>query len=78
MLALPALVYVFIFQYLTYPYIAIAFQKFSYRTGLSFWNNQWIGLKNFEFFFKSIYFSRVTWNTVKFSFLFIISAPSWH
>ena len=72
LLALPALAYVFIFQYLTYPYIAIAFQKFSYRTGLSFWNNQWIGLKNFEFFFKSIYFSRVTWNTVKFSFLFII------
>ena len=72
LLALPALVYVFIFQYMTYPYIAIAFQKFSYRTGLSFWNNQWIGLKNFEFFFKSIYFSRVTWNTVKFSFLFII------
>ena len=72
LLALPALAYVFIFQYLTYPYIAIAFQKFSYRTGLSFWNNQWIGLKNFEFFFKSIYFSRVTWNTIKFSFLFII------
>lgn len=72
LLALPVLLYVLVFQYMTYPYIAIAFQKFSYRTGLSFWNNQWIGLKNFEFFFKSIYFSRVTWNTVKFSFLFIL------
>ena len=53
LLALPVLLYVLVFQYMTYPYIAIAFQKFSYRTGLSFWNNQWIGLKNFEFFFKS-------------------------
>ena len=72
LLALPVLIYVFVFQYMTYPYIVIAFQKFSYRTGLTIWNNKWIGLKNFEFFFKSIYFSRITWNTIKFSFLFIV------
>ena len=35
LLALPAVVYTFIFSYLTLPYIVIAFEKFNYKTG--FW-----------------------------------------
>lgn len=33
LLALPAVVYTFIFSYLTLPYIVIAFEKFNYKTG---------------------------------------------
>ena len=34
LLALPAVVYTFIFSYLTLPYIVIAFEKFNYKTGV--------------------------------------------
>ena len=70
LLALPAVSYTFIFGYLTIPYILIAFQKFNYKTNL--FNGEWIGLKNFEFFFKSPRAGMVTWNTIKLNFLFII------
>jgi len=67
--ALPAILYTFLFGYLTYPYLIIAFQRFDYRKGL--FSNQWIGLENFKFFFKSSDAFTVTWNTIKLNFLFI-------
>ena len=36
LLALPAVVYTFIFSYLTLPYIVIAFEKLKYKTGVFF------------------------------------------
>lgn len=69
LLALPAMIYTFIFGYFTYPYMLIAFQRFNYRKGL--FSSEWIGLKNFEFFFKSNYAFTVTWNTIKLNTLFI-------
>jgi len=71
LLALPAIVYTFIFGYATLPYLLMAFQKFSYDTSY-FWQNELIGFKNFEFFFRSDNALRVTWNTIRLNFLFIV------
>jgi putative aldouronate transport system permease protein len=70
LLVLPALVYTLIFGYATLPYTVIAFQKFSFDSGLL--SNKWIGFKNFEFFFRSTSAATVTWNTLKLNFLFIV------
>jgi len=69
-LALPAIIYVFIFSYCTLPYMFTAFQKFSFKTGL--FNSQFVGFKNFQVFLKSSRAFQVTWNTVKLNFLFIL------
>lgn len=69
-LVLPAIIYTIIFGYLTYPYMVIAFQRFNYKKGI--FRSEWIGFKNFEFFFKSNYAFHVTWNTIKLNILFIL------
>jgi putative aldouronate transport system permease protein len=70
LLALPAIIYVFIFNYCTLPYIITAFQKFNYRTGI--FNSNFVGLKNFDAFFKSTRSAQVVWNTIKLNFFFIL------
>ncbi|MBO7748999.1 sugar ABC transporter permease [Paenibacillus sp. MWE-103] len=70
LLALPAILYTLVFGYATLPYLMMAFQKFSYDTS-HFWQNPFIGFKNFEFFFRSDNAVRVTWNTIRLNFLFI-------
>ena len=70
-LVLPAFIYTLIFGYFTLPYLVIAFQRFSYRTGI--FDSEWIGLKNFEFFFKSNRAWLVTSNTLKLNILFIVT-----
>jgi putative aldouronate transport system permease protein len=71
LLALPALIYTFIYGYATLPYILIAFQKFSYTTGI--FGSDWIGFDNFKFFFASSEVWQVTWNTVRLNVLFLLS-----
>lgn len=66
----PALLYTIIFGYATYPYMAVAFEKFDYRTGIF---SQFTGLKNFEAFFKSTWAWLVTRNTVVLNLLFIVT-----
>lgn len=70
LLALPAAIYTLIFGYVTMPYMLIAFQKFSYKTGL--FNSQWVGLDNFRFFFASSRAWQITFNTIKLNTLFIL------
>lgn len=70
LLALPAVIYVFIFSYATYPYLVIAFQRFNYQQGI--FRSEWIGLKNFEFFFKSSDAWTVMANTIKLNLLFLV------
>ncbi|MDL2232202.1 ABC transporter permease subunit [Ruminococcaceae bacterium OttesenSCG-928-L11] len=70
LLLLPAITYTFLFGYCTYPYIIIAFQKFNYRSGI--FNSEFVGLKNFEFFFKSNAAATVIGNTLKLNLLFIL------
>jgi len=70
LLALPAIVYVFIFSYCTLPYMFTAFQKFTYTTGL--FDSEFVGLRNFEVFFRSTRSLQVAWNTIKLNFLFLL------
>lgn len=69
LLVLPAFLYVLVFSYCSYPFLVMAFEKFSYTSNL--FNSPWVGLKNFEFFFKSNAALAVTWNTLKLNLLFI-------
>lgn len=70
LLVLPAMAYTFIFGYMTYPYILIAFQRFNYTKGI--FHSEWVGLKNFEFFFGSSKAFTVTFNTIFLNLLFIV------
>lgn len=69
-LALPAILYTFIFCYCTLPYIAIAFQKFNVRKGL--FGSSFVGLKNFQSFFRSTRWIDVTRNTIVINFFSIM------
>lgn len=69
LLALPAILYTFIFNYLALPYMVIAFEKYNYKTGI---RSPFIGLKNFEYFFKSSWAWVVTRNTIVINLLFLL------
>ena len=69
LLALPAIIYTFIYGYLTLPYIIIAFEKFHYSTGIL---SPFIGLNNFSAFFTSSWAWAITRNTLVINFLFLI------
>lgn len=76
LIALPAIIYTFIFSYMTYPYFVLAFQRYDYRN-TTIWDilfhGEWVGLDNFEFFFASQNAFRVTFNTLYLNILFIIT-----
>ena len=69
LLALPAMTYIFIFGYMTIPYIMIAFQNYNYKKGI--FGSEFVGFKNFEFFFRSNRAMLVTYNTLYLNILFI-------
>lgn len=69
-LTLPALSLLFLFNYLPMAGIVIAFKNFRPLEGI--WKSSWIGLKNFEFFFKSSQVWNVTRNTLLYNICFII------
>lgn len=74
LIALPAIIYVIIFSYLGYPYMIIAFQRYSYKnnTLASIWTQgKYVGLDNFRFFFESNQAYRVMFNTLYLNILFI-------
>ncbi len=76
LIALPAIAYVIAFSYLAYPYVVIAFQRFNYRNSSLlriFTHGDWVGLKNFQFFFASQNAALVTYNTIYLNLLFIAS-----
>jgi len=70
-LALPGIILLFVFNYLPMLGIIVAFKKFNANLGI--WGSEWVGLKNFEFFFTSQDALRVTLNTVLYSldFMFV-------
>lgn len=69
LLFLPAALYTLFFGYLTLPYIIIAFQNYNYKSGI--FHSEFVGFKNFMFFFQSSSAGRVTFNTVYLNFIFI-------
>lgn len=66
----PALIYIILFGYLTYPYMVIAFERYDWRKGIF---SDFVGLKNFQAFFGSTWAWQVTWNTLFLNALFIIT-----
>ncbi len=69
LLALPAMILVFIFSYIPMAGIFIAFKNINFRDGI--FKSPWNGLKNFEFFFKNDAL-QVTFNTLAYNFIFIV------
>ena len=71
LLLLPAAAYTLIFGYLTLPYIIMAFEKYNFQKGI--WGSEFVGLKNFKFFFNSNSAWLVTFNTLYLNILFILT-----
>lgn len=65
---------VVLFNYVPMGGIIIAFKDYRYDLGIL--GSRWVGFKNFEFFFKSSEFLRITWNTLSMNFLFIVFGTS--
>ncbi len=69
LLALPAVLYTFVYSYMSLPYMVIAFEKFNYKTGVF---SPFVGLRNFEYFFKSSWAWTITRNTLMINILFLL------
>lgn len=69
MAAIP-LLFVFVFSYLPMFGIIIAFKDYKYNLGI--FKSPWVGFRNFEFFFKSNDFTRITFNTLYLNAIFIV------
>lgn len=69
LLVLPAALYTFVYCYCSLPYLAIAFEDYSYKTGIM---SPFVGLKNFEYFFSSTWAWAVTRNTLVINVLFLV------
>ncbi|MCZ8518226.1 ABC transporter permease subunit [Paenibacillus sp. KR2-11] len=68
-MALPVIVYVFIFSYVPMSAHLLAFKQFMPVKGL--WGSRWVGLDNIKFFFTGPDWLAVTLNTVYLNLLFI-------
>ena len=71
LMMLPTLIYLVIFSYIPMVGIYYAFTKYDFEGGL--FGSQFVGLKNFEFMFKSGTLGLLTRNTVLYNLAFIIT-----
>ena len=69
-LAAIPLLYIFVFSYLPMCGIIIAFKSYRYDKGI--FGSDWVGFKNFEFFFASNDFARIVRNTLVMNTIFIV------
>jgi len=69
-MTLPGLVYLVINNYLPMIGLSIAFKDINYAKGI--WGSDWIGLKNFEYLFKTSDAFIITRNTLLYNAAFII------
>lgn len=69
LLALPGVIFFFIFSYLPMIGVVIAFQDYNPIKGIL--RSSFVGLRNFEFFFTSLDWKQVTFNTVFLNSIFI-------
>lgn len=72
-LATPAIIFFFIFNYVPMYGVQIAFKDFIASDGI--WGSQWAGVKHFQRFFDSYYFWRLLWNTVALSLYQLLLFP---
>lgn len=73
LLALPAIVFFFVFNYIPMYGVQIAFKDFIANKGI--WDSPWVGLKHFERFFDSFYFWRLLRNTLALSIYQVLLFP---
>lgn len=69
MLALPAVIFLFVFHYIPMYGLVLPFKDFNYGDGLL--KSPWSGLKNFEYLFRSEDALRATRNTILYNLVFI-------
>lgn len=69
-MSIPAIVLLFIFCYLPMGGLVLAFKD--YKINLGIMGSPWVGLENFEFFFKSSDATRIIRNTLGYNAMFII------
>lgn len=69
-IALPVVIYLFLFAYRPMYGVIIAFKD--YRPSLGIWGSPWVGLKHFRAFLTDVYFVRLLKNTVIISLLGVI------
>ena len=69
-LAFGGMLFILLFKYWPMYGIVIAFKDYVPRKGI--WGSEWVGLKNFEYFFKSQDAGRTIGNTVMYGFGFLI------
>lgn len=70
LMALPALIVMFLFRYLPMVGLLLSFKRFSVRKGI--FGSEWVGLKNFEFLFTTSDAWVITRNTLLYNALFIL------
>lgn len=70
-LCAPAVIFLFTFCYIPMAGLIVAFQDYRFDQGV--FGSQWIGFKNFEFFFTSDTAWRITRNTILYNLAFIIT-----
>jgi len=70
-MAIPGLAFLLIFAYIPMFGHLIAFKDFKISQGL--WGSQWVGFKNFKFFFESEDWLHITLNTLFLNGLFLFS-----
>jgi putative aldouronate transport system permease protein len=68
-MALPAVLFLLIFNYLPMVGLVVAFKRF--KVNLGFFRSPWVGLDNFRFFFESQDAWRITRNTLGYNAIFI-------
>lgn len=67
---LPAIVWIFVFNYVPLYGILIAFKKFNFKQGI--WGSPWAGLDNFTFLFRYRGIEKIFLNTVFLNVLFLL------
>lgn len=70
LMALPAVLLLFVFAYIPMVGLVLAFKDYRYNKG--FFGSEWVGLENFKFFFQSNDMWIVLRNTIGLNFLFIV------
>ena len=71
-LILPAVAYVFIFNYIPMYGVQIAFKQYSTSAGI--WGSEWVGLKYFKRFVEYPYFARIVWNTLSINIYSLVAS----
>ena len=69
MLALPAIIVIFIFNYLPLYGLVLPFQKYSPALGV--FKSPWCGLENFKFLFKTGTIWPAVFNTIAYNLVFL-------